>query len=198
MSVFGQILTGFDVENAVDSTIDTWLATYLREIERQKSIAPNSLAAIASTSRVNQFAQYQGEPLPALIIVCPGTERNPERDGNQTYRMWFTCGLAIIVEAVDAYHARQLAQLYAAAIMDMLVQHKSLGGFAEDLELGVVTTTDAPADFLRAGCAVARIVFSVLVPGVVTGLAGPKEPDPDPDAWPKVETVHIDAERLTS
>jgi hypothetical protein len=198
-SVFGEILTGYDVEQAVEATIDTWLPDYLRELERQKDIPAGSLLPIASKMTVNDFAQYQGAPLPLMVIICPGTEGPPEWHGDlRVASVWWTCGVAVIVEAVNEMYARQLAQLYAAAIRTLLAQRPSLGNFAADLALGVESHEDAPADFLRAGCAVARIVFSILTEGVVTALAGPTVPDPDPQPWPQVETVHIDAERLTT
>ncbi len=196
-SIFGPIVTGFNVEQAVQATLDMWLPTYLRELERQNEIPPDSLPAIRSTVVVNEFAQYQGEPLPCCVVVCPGTEGAPEIVADGVHNAWFTVGIAVIVEAVNEAAARQLAQLYAFAIATLLLQQPSLGGFASRTRLGIVTGDDAPADFIRDGCAVARVVFSVLVEGVVTALAGPSVPDPDPNPWPEVETVHIDAERLT-
>jgi hypothetical protein len=198
VTVFGQIITGFDVETAVEETLDMWLPTYLREMERQKAVPVDALRPIASTLVVNEFSQYQGEPLPCAVIVCPGTEGEPERVDDGVYNAWWTVGVGVLVEAVSEQAARKLAQLYAFAIAALLVQHPSLGGFASRTRLGVVTGEDAPGDFQKAGCAVARVVFSVLTEGVVTALAGPSAPDPDPNEWPQVATVHIDAERLTS
>ena len=197
-SVFGQILTGYDVEQAAQTTIELWLATYLRELERQNDIDADLLRPIASTIQVNDFAQYQGEPLPLMVVVCPGMESTPSRHEDGFYEAWWTVGVAVIVEAVDETAARRLAQIYAAAIRALLVQHPALGGFAGGIALGIESHEDAPADFLRAGCAVARVVFSVLTEGVVTASLGPASPDDDPEPWPQVDTVHIDAERLTT
>jgi hypothetical protein len=195
VSVFEQIRSGFEVEEACKATLELWLPTYLAEVERQNTIESRALPVPASWVTENQFEQVQGAPLPCLIIVSSGTDAPPERDGDGAYRFWFSCGVAAIVEAVTDTAARRLAQLYAAAIAAILVQKPSLGGVAARTELQAVTHDDAPPDFLRGGCAVARVVASVLLENVVTAFAGPAVPDLDPEPWPHVSTVQIDTER---
>lgn len=196
--VFGEFLTGADVEAAVNDTLATWLPTYLRAVERNYDKPVGWLRPIASQVVVNEFAQFQDEPLPGLVIVCPGTEGDPERDGDGYYGWWWPVATAIIVEAVNDTAARRLAQFYAAALELLFTQKKSLGGFAGGFQLRSVDHDDAPPNFPRGGCAVASVEFAVFTQRVVTDLAGPTEPVDDPTPWPTVETVHIDAERLTA
>jgi hypothetical protein len=194
-TIFAPIRSGFVVEEAAQATLERWLPTYLAEVERQNDIPPQTIPVPASWVTENQFEQVQGAPLPCVIIVSAGTDASPERTGDGRYDMWFSCGVAVIVEALNDTAARRFAQLYAAAVAAIFVQQPSLGDVAARTELQAVTHDDAPANFLRAGCAVARVVTSVLLEGVVTALAGPSTPDLDPAEWPQVETVQIDAER---
>lgn len=196
--VFGDFLTGKDVENAVESTMQTWLPTYLRAIERKYELDVEWLQLPKATVVTNEFAQFQDVPLPAVIIVCPGTEGKPEKDGDGYHAWWWTVAVAVIVEAYNDTAARTLAQYYAGALELLFAQKKSLGGFASTLRLDDVGHDEAPPDFARGGCGVASVGFAVFTERVVTDRGGPSSPSDDPAPWPRVETVHIDVERLTS
>lgn len=195
--VFGPVVLPRDVEEATRTLLATWLGSYLREIERQQGIPPDSLRPIASEVVVNQWSQIQGQQKPCICIISPGTVDDPEKNAGR-YGWWFDIGIAVFVEAINDMQAKYLADMYAGAITKLLVDKKSIGGISSDLRVLSQRSDDIPENLLSGGIAAARVDFHAFIDGVVTVTGGPSTPEDDPAPWPHVETVHIDAERLTT
>ena len=104
----------------------------------------------------------------------------------------------------DAVNAN--VKQYAAATRAILLQHGSLGGFADGVIWESEDYDQGPSDAERT-LAVAALTFTIHVADVVNKWAGPKVPSPpdpdvppDPDTipgseWPIVEETFIEVDR---
>lgn len=193
-SVFGNIFVKGQLEQAAQATLELWMPAHLVEVARQLDRPAGPPALPRTYKTVNEFEPEMGDQLPAVLMISTGTDRQPERDGDGTYKAWFSLALGVIANGQDRAESNDLAGIYAAAVRSIFTQRPSLGGFAEGTEFVGESYVDAPANYLPVGC-VARLAFSVLVPGVVTALAGPRTPEVDPAPWPEVETVQTTVER---
>lgn len=194
-SIFGPVITGNDVENAVTDTLKLWMPTYLAEMERVSGRDPGVLPAPRSWSTVSTFYQYNDQQLPAAIVVSPGTDGEPERRGDGTYTAVWDVVVAILVKGQDAANANELAKLYAAAVRMIALQKGSLGGFAAGTDWFGETNDEVPPDYLPVGW-VTGVPLRVRVDGVVTAFGGPATPDLNPTDLGEVETAEIAVERI--
>lgn len=196
-AVFGKIVTGRQVEQAVTAFLQAWLPTYTAEVARQTGRDDTLIAPVRSWSTSNRFARRPEDQLPAGIVISPGISDRPERRGDGSLGAWWRIGVAIVAagKAGDQDDANELAKLYGAAVRAALAQHPSLGGFADGLELVAETYDDVPADYLPVG-AVVEVDADVHVAEIVNTDGGPMQPiTPDPTVppgdWPTVETTEV-------
>lgn len=178
MSVFGQIVTGRDVETAVEATLDRWLSTYLAEMERKTSRDPGSLPRIGYWIKTNRFPPPDEISLPAGIIVSPGLSE-PSRRGDGSLDAWWRIQVLVAAGGPNQEVSDELAKLYGAAIRTLLLQHGSLGGFASRLELAGEGYDAVPSNYLPVG-AVTQLDCDVLVNGIGHAYGGPAVPAADP------------------
>lgn len=185
MSIFGRIIDAADVEKAALDTLVRWAPTYLAEVGRQNGFASSDLPAVASWAVAHDAHTRLPEQVPpAVIVVCPGLAGKPQRQGDGSYLARFALGFAVVVGADE-----RVAKLYTAAFRVALLQHSSLGGFADGMEwldeqYDPVPTKDRRT--LNAG----RAEFIVDVRDALNAKGGPVEPDASPDTphpdWPTV------------
>lgn len=195
MSIFGAIVTGRDVENAVEATLTLWLPTYLAEMERRTGRDPGSLPTIGYWTKANRFPAADRLQLPAGVIVSPGISDRPEADGGGVLSAWWRAGIAVVVGTGEPETTDELAKLYGAAVRTLLLQRGSLGGFANDLDLVAESYDDVPSDYLQVG-AVVELQCDVLVHAITERFGGPAEPIPDPTVEPD-DLVDVSEARIT-
>lgn len=189
MSVIGNIVTAWDVEQAVKATLQTWLDSYLTDCERQS----NGRWAIRSLSRpphpvqsweiVSEYHDIPGRILPAISIESRTMATAPdiEAEGDVTGR-W-----AISVQALVKNKNRGLLRdelsMYEAAIRTILMHKGGLGGFADGTVLGPSNLALIPPDRDRtlAGC---EVPIVVIVPQTNLRTGGPDTPDDPPPVAP--------------
>jgi hypothetical protein len=201
-TIFGRIVTGYDVEQWVLALARKWFGTYLAEAERQHDYAactfPRPRAWIVAPS----FDKWPEDQLPAALVVSNGIVAPPRRDGAGVYRAQWRVEVGVCVSASTEAKSRELAELYLAALNAVIVQHPSLEGNAMGASWLELTYTPLDYDSTRSLYA-GSSVFAVEVDDVVTTGAGPAEPDPAMDEcapwapWPLVETVDVDVDNYT-
>lgn len=178
------------------------IGLYLDEVVRQtgadiRSERPRTVVVREKASR------FADEQLPAIILVCPGTVGDMERDGEGRYSAMWQMTVAAVTQAADADVARELASDLCCAAAAVLVQMLPkidarvisamwAGEASDDVPLGVDQ---------RSRCIVGRGVL-VGVQDVVCDLSGVppawNEPDPpigeppvDLDPLATVDTVSV-------
>ncbi len=181
LQVFGPVIIGTDVEDAVSTTLTTWLPAYLRWIERARGLTANWLPKQASITVSNDLDHWPEEGLPSVQIVCPGLADRPIRRG-RFYEACWNVSLAAYVSAQDRSSTERLAKYYAAALRVLMIQQSGLGSppFATGVSwLGESYDTNLPD---RAQRTLGRAVehFSVQVDSVAQSLGGPVTVPTDP------------------
>lgn len=198
VQVFGPIITGSDVLDAVQDTIATWQTTYLAEIERRTDRTAQALPLIRNYTRTPDFAGWPEDQLPSCLLVCPGLENAPVQHADGTMDMTWSVGVAIVVSASTLAATNDLAKVYAAAIRTLLLQQPSLGGFAQGLSLTDESYDDMASDDGRS-LAAGQVVFNVDVRSIGNAHMGlpapPEDPYTDPQL-PEVSTTTVDVEHV--
>ena len=200
MNLFGRILTGEQVEDAVVATLQLWMETYLAEVERQTSRPLRSLPLPRSYQVAQEFMKWPEEIIPAVVVVSPGTDGDPVMRGDGRYEATWTVGVAIVVAAATRNDTHSLAMAYSAAVRAALTQRPSLGGFAAGTTWGGESYDDLPSEDARSLQAGYQI-FNVTVEDVMNARGGPPaavpavDPYVDPGDWPEVSA---DPDKRTS
>lgn len=213
-TIYGQVITGYDLEQAVLTHLQTWLPTCLAEIERQAGLAPQTIPVPPdpdnSFTAGLDFETWQAAYTPQLIVVVSPVG-DPERlTGDGTYQQVFEIQVATVIQADDENTSRQQGQWYGAAVMMALLQHGSLGKFSTGNPVALKTVLAAyPAlSFKETDDALGRrvvqslVVVHSIIDGVVTESAGPATPPAVPyeipGNWPEARSIvtTIDAQPL--
>lgn len=190
LEVFGNFKLPTEIDDAVQGTLEQWIGTYLRLVERrlgkEMGWLPNPKSYIVSSD----FDHYPEEQLPAIIIESRGTAGRPKMDGTKYYRSEFGIKVSVFVEASDRRSTEQLAKYYVAALRLLVMQKGSLGGFAiascwEDESYSAFTS-----DRTQRTIGTATVSFNVEVREVGQRLSGPSVPiETEPGAIPKATKV---------
>jgi hypothetical protein len=199
MSVFGEIILGDDVEAGVVAHLKAWMPTYLGELERQREIRAGKLPEVRSyTVTPQEPEKWAEDQLPAILVVSTGLADTPEQRGDGSLDAVWNVGISSICSAKDEPNTRRVAHIYFHAALAAMLQHRGLSGLATETMLASDWRYDVlPTDRRRTLGAVYAL-FHVTVDGVLQAFGGTEDPLPDPtsepDDWPVVETITIDAE----
>lgn len=134
LEIFGPLVMGTDVEDAIKATLETWFETYLafveREIVRRGHKVPGGKLPLPRSYTVSSdWDHFPEEQVPAVMVMAPKMEK-PRRDGKRTYRADFPFAVGIFVEGQDRSSTERLAKFYGAAIRALITGRGDLGGFA--------------------------------------------------------------------
>lgn len=153
------------------------IGLYLDEVVRQtgSTVRSERPRTVVVRERASRLADEQ---LPALIVVCPGTVGDLERDGEGRYTGMWAMTVAAVTQAADADLGRQLASDLCAAATAVLVHGLPR---ADDRILAARWSGEATDDVPmgvdhRSRCIFGRAIL-VTVADVLCDLAGP------PAAW---------------
>lgn len=122
------IVSGFEVEQAVVTTIRRWMPQYLDEVARQSGIdkkMPMFRSIIPTSFAANRLGE---DKFPALSVESPGTVERPRAyNSDSSYSARWQVNLRAIVNTrTGRSQARRLAQWYAAALRAVMIQHPAL------------------------------------------------------------------------
>lgn len=197
--MFGPLVTGTDVRKAVQSTVKAWIRDYLGEVARASGRASEDLKPFRSYVSSIDLDKWEGEQYPSCVTVAPGLLEAPEMS-RQTYSARWGVGVAAVVVGQNRDNTFELTELYTAALRSLLVQHQSLGGFAEELEwLGERYDELQSTDLRTIGAGTVQL--SVGVTSAQSRYGGPSHPtvpaDPvtDPGDVPTVGSVSVTTTR---
>jgi hypothetical protein len=194
LDVFGPLIDATVVERVVIDTLkgsDGWLSTYLAEVEdRAPGFEKGQLHRPRTWQADIDVRKFPEGQLPA--VVCVVGQGDPDSDGENVNVRW-PLAVGVIVKAPSRQRSRDLARMYAAAVLGAIL-HKLPGRepITDVVFEGVAFrevrgNTDVVA-------AAAEVAFTVLVPAVVALYGGPAQPDPEPippgnppgdDGWPE-------------
>lgn len=189
-AIFGSLITRGDVKQAVHSTIETWAQTYLDRMCRKIGQPEGWLPPPGSYVHTNDPNHFPEDAPPCVVIAIPSTAGRPIRDGNRYYRAEWDVRVIIFVSAGDRDSTDALAEQYGAAFRELLLQKRSLGGFAEGIEWHGEFYDTKVSDRSQRTAGSCELRFCVDVRDVVKTLGGPQAPiTTEPADWPLATSV---------
>ena len=196
MNVYGQIITGADVREAVEATLRAWMPAYLGEIAAVRGKSRGDLPTFRSYQSATSVDSWPEDQLPACIIVAPGLAGPPEKHGSEYTATW-SVGVATVNSASTREATTELVELYTAAIRSAVMQHPSLGDFASGLEWIDESYDELGFEESRT-IAAGQVILGVQVDGVLDSSQGtktpPVNPNVTPDTWPTVESTSVSSQ----
>jgi hypothetical protein len=198
-TVFGPSIGKNEVQGAVLAHLEAWMPTYLAREARKRAV--DALPQIKTYAQRTAYGKWPSQLLPLVLINVPGIVKGSAiSDGEGNVSKAYRVELGILVSANDEPSTRQLIGNYGAALHDAIVQHESLGGFAEFTDL---VDEDYAAFAAEQGEERTRgsvgFEFAVGVRNVVNSRLGPTEPldppDEEPGDWPEVLTHSVEVEK---
>lgn len=206
-SVFGPIVSAFDVEHALVSCVRTWIRDYLAEMERQRHMVVGELPEFRSIVTAGDSEKFPEDQLPSLMIASPGIETRQgaiEVHGDGAYVARWRVECSCEVSARGNRLALALCRLYAAAVRALLVQQALDQRWYESASALVLrridwtgeisTVRDSTSDRTRAASKTLLLVEVAEVTNRQMGPLDPLYPPTDPDKPPE-EMLTPDAER---
>jgi hypothetical protein len=203
-SIFGPLLSSWNVDQAVLATLRVWWRSYMAEVERQNGVPKGTIPRPPDTESFRRgldFEYYEEDDLPAVIVVSKPSGEPEVSDAGYVQR--FEVKVGIVCEAEDELTA-QLRAAFCGAASQLLVQQSELEGFAERTRMIGAPELEMPDDEERWLCR-AVTTFYVWVAPVVIAEEGPIEPpgpgmgpggeDQEPEEpyppWPEAASTHI-------
>lgn len=196
--LFGQIKIAGDLEQAAINTLQGWWPVYARELELQHSLTQDILPLPKSYLTADRVDREAADQLPSVVVVSPGLSgTKPQREGDGTYRVYFSLAVGTFVSARDRKSTKDLLRMYVGIARTIMIQQASLGGFVSASDW-VDESYDDVFDFVDGQTIGAgQVIFEVMVDQVVNKWGGPQgspQPVPDPvtqpgSNWPLVQTV---------
>lgn len=187
--VFGQILTAREVRQALLTTIEYWSTTYIAEVA---AITGLSMAPFGSWEAIYDVRALPADETAACWVTCRTTnpKRPPQRQGTGIWWGHWLAEANIVAYGGNWDEAADLIAAYLGAVRTLVLQHKSLGGFATDtVWMGEATKEieHTPRRTIETGV----VQFDITVAGLSCEGFGPAEPltAPGTQPGPTVETV---------
>jgi len=208
MTVFGPINDAGVAEHALLNHLKLWLPTYLAEVDRQRGLVAGATAVPRSWQIVQQFDLSEEPQMPAVIIESPGPNDTPKKEGDGTVRVTYEMRVISVVAAKDYASTNDLGKRYAGAIMDVVMQKRSLGdpnvmgtdfmGYShvevptEERRTKVGIATNLEITYRYAANWKMGPSMPIIVPDPnADPPVDPTDPYPDPATIPDADHVHV-------
>lgn len=196
-NIFGQIVTAPDVEDAMVTTLQAWAPDYIAEVGRKAKPTPLVLPAVRGWNVVpHANDKWLEDQTPLVLVASPGLKEPPAMRGDGSYTTGWEVGVGVVASARDQATTERLCKLYVAALRTVVVQHKSLGGFASDTVWVAPGERydDLPTEQTRT-MMIGSLHFTVYVEDTVNGRHGPQQPSSnpqtDPGPWPTAQRTYL-------
>lgn len=173
--MYGPIVTAETVRQGVVTFLRAWVSSYIAEVSRQAGLTtclpPFRSYASSATPGVPD------DELPVCVVAAPATVGDPQILGDGTVTAQWAVGVGCVASRPTRDAAGAVAALYAAAVRAAVLQHPSLGGFAEAVDWAGEDIEEIAWDDMRVVMAGSNH-FVVTVPAVVNIRAGLAVPQP--------------------
>jgi len=201
--IFGDIIIGSQLEEAVVATLEAWFPVYIREMELQQSIPQDALPLPRSFITTDKINRENTDQLPAIVVVSPGLSgrNSPKQEGDGTFRVPWAISIGVFVGGQDRTTTKNLIRQYVGICRAIMLQKQSLGGFADGTTWLDESYDNSFAFVDQETIGAGSVIFEVWVAGVVQRFGGPAvpfegSPAPDPDTqpgseWPPIQTVEV-------
>lgn len=187
------LITPAEVEDLAVEVLRTRHPEHLAAHERRRGLAPETLERLRTVSHYAALdAALSGDALPAALVGSPGTFEPPTRNEENTLDVSLTLGVDVTVVGKARRDTLRRRDWTAWTVAECLLQRLPRSGVVSGVMLrDVEAVEDAQAQRIRG---VARLLFTVTVPGAVSLLGLPADDDvrfapggpggPPPDGLP--------------
>lgn len=198
-NLYGPLISGDDVHNAVTEFIKNWSPSYINEAGFRAGFTRSDLPKFRSYTNVDEMDKFPEDGLPAVITFIPGTADIPEGEGDGNFSALFSVGIGVVVKSKDAETTRRLKMVYLLAIRALFIQHPSVDFFANNTAwLGETYDILQHEDSRTIQAGVVNL--EIQVNNVVSSNGGlqtpPIDPEVDPGNYGLVETTNIEIEDM--
>jgi hypothetical protein len=170
---YGEVVGGHSVQEAMYATLEKWLPSYVMEINRQLG---EEVLQIPTEYRFRpDYRTLPKSSTAAILIDVTGTSGRPQVYQQATRANWEARVMIFVYGTKDWQETQAMTNAYAAAVRAAIVQHRSLGGFAD--------TTIWTGEDYREGehsgtrtTGLAVVHFEVTVGNAVNIYGGPPSP----------------------
>lgn len=204
MSVYGPILDGSDVEQALIAHLRHWVPATSAYVRKQKDpdetkwaegIAPIREYGVSHADAIAR--KWPEDQLPMLIAQSPGMEEDPVVEEGSRVAATYGVLLAAVASSVTMEDAKELARLYSTAARLAIMQNPQLDAgtgdhFASHIEMGRERYGQVrPGIEGERNLMIAWIPYLIAVPQIMDVSGGPINAPEDPEAevpdWPTVK-----------
>jgi len=190
---WGPLVIGSDVDDALISTLRTWMPTYLRRIhdDRSMTFMPALPRSYTNAFEAQEFLDNQ---LPAIVVTTVSLQATLG-GANYPYQGAWTALVACVVRGKRPAATRFLAHLYTGIVQQVVLQ-QARGGALANVHLMSARPFPVPdatgqGRYLLAG----ESTFSVKTDEIVQAFDGPDVPDAD-TYLDEATVVEVDIEVL--
>jgi hypothetical protein len=179
--LYGPLLSFHDVELALRDHVEMGIDAYLAARERKVGLTEGTIPRPKSYVIKQTFTSLPGEEsTPSIIVISDGMPVSSERHGDGRHDIAMHMAVVAFVYAEESAAVRTLAGNYQAALLGLLMKHKTImNGQAYMFEFVSMRMEDLDEEAVgRAMCAV-RLEFLY----AIQDFADEYNPPP----WPPVE-----------
>lgn len=127
MTGIGPINDAGVAEHALMNHLKLWLPSYLDAMDVERDNPMDFTAKPRFWQIVQQFDLSEEPQMPAVIIESPGPNDTPKKEGDGSIRVTYEMRVISVVTAKDYESTNNLGKIYAAAVMTVVMQKRSLG-----------------------------------------------------------------------
>jgi hypothetical protein len=179
----GRIVTADEVCDAVSSTLQAWLPVVLPLLDDELE-QPNDYQQVPDQEAIETAA------LPTVGIFTPGLSEEPVRDSDGDLDLTWRVTVVAFVRGDDYSQTQHRTRLFAAAISTVLIQQKTLLGFADSTRLVSEEYEPVTTGARTIGGAIVEV--DVKVCGARNDLGAPDQVPPDDLSTHVVTDVGVD------
>jgi hypothetical protein len=191
--VFNRMLSASLIEDTVTASLKEWFPTYAREVERQMGLPRSMIAAPENYSDRNTFDAVEGEPLPKVVVIAPGTIGTPFKHGGGMYSASWRLGIGLACGAETETEANTLVKAYGAVVRGIMLQNSGLGTIgAADIAWTDEQYEDLPIPNAIKLVKAASLYFTIDINNVITRQQGPQMPDQSAYDYGEFETADVE------
>lgn len=194
-TVFGDIIDGDQIEQAMLAMLKLRLPTYIDEVaqQREHDLGRGAYQYPKSWIVTREFDKWPENKLPCVIVISPGMVDEPvkRKDGKYT-GSWYVA-LAVVVSARSPQGTNRTAKRYGAALRACVLQNATLEGALRGTRVKdwVSEEYDSLPEEESRYLGSANLIFTVEVDDVTNAYKGPRDWEPDEeDEEEKPEPEH--------
>jgi hypothetical protein len=168
-NAYGPLFGGHSVQEAFYRTLETWLPSYIAEVNRQ--LGGKILDVPFEYRHRPDYRTLPRNAGAAILVEVPHTVGEPHISQNFIRANWRVEVTVYVYGTKDWQETQALTSAYAACVRAAIIQHRGLGGFAETTIWDGEEYLEGEHSATRT-TGIAHLNFSVTVGNVMDMMGG--------------------------